>query len=415
MEKIVHKTKRRTLMVFPALVYKDYRLYFIAQVVAISGRWLMMVVMGWLVYDLTSSAFMVGLSTALVSIPTLLFGLFGGVLVDRISSKKNILYATQGLIMIFIFLLGLLTILGVINVVIINVLVFLVGVVLALDNPTRQVFVAEMVDRTHLPSAVALNTALINFARIIGPAFAGFLIFFFGAGWAFMVASFCYAFAVGVIYFISNKKLPIEEKQHPIKAVVMGISYAWSNKPIRVLLLFLASTSILGWSYTSMLPVIAKANFDLGATGLGYMYSAFGVGALMGTILVSAYANRINKIKAIFFGNMLFCVFLILFSLSSNFLMSLVFLAVAGCGIITQLSMTNATIQLLIENKIRGRVMSIFIFMFFGMMPMGSLEIGALAEKIGALPATTINASILLILAIYVYVFKDKLMGKVSA
>jgi len=414
MERFKRKAKKKTLLVFPAFVYRNYRLYFIAQVVAITGRWLMMVVMGWLVYEMTKSAFMVGVSTALVSIPTLFFGLFGGVIVDRISSKKKILYVTQGTIMILIFLLGFLTVFKLINITTINVLVFLVGLVLALDNPTRQVFVAEMVDRAHLPSAVALNTAIINLARIIGPALAGFLIFFLGSGWAFMVASLCYAFALSVTHFISENRLPIEEKHHPVKAVIMGISYAWSNKSIRILLLFLAATSIFGWSYTSMLPVIAKATFGLKATGLGYMYSSFGAGALIGTFFVSYYANKINKIKAIFFGNMLFCIFLILFSTTSSFPLALILLAFAGCGIITQLSMTNATIQLLIENKIRGRVMSIFIFMFFGMMPFGSLEIGALSEKMGAMTATTINASLLLILSIFVYNFKDKMMGKVK-
>ncbi|RJQ26786.1 MFS transporter [Candidatus Parcubacteria bacterium] len=398
----------KILLAFPAFKYKNYRLYFTGQLVSLIGVWLQIVALGWLVLKLTNSALLVGISSALSTLPVLFFVLFGGVLVDRFH-KKTVLFLTQAAAMILALTLGILTITNLINIQLVFILAFLTGIINALDSPTRQAFVIQLVGREDLRSAVALNSGTFNGARIIGPAIAGFIIAGFGLGMAFILNALTFlAIIIALIFIKSNEILPLTHP-HPIKAIKEGIVYSFTHPIIRILLILTAITSIFGWSYSIIMPVIAQDVFQSGAKELGYLYSATGVGALLGTILLSTISKKIQPLNLIIYGNFIVFVSLVVFSFMNNLLLSLIPLFFAGLGIIMQVSTINSTIQELVANKIRGRVMSLYVLMFMGMFPVGSLQIGFLAEHLGALNAVRIGAFILLLSGLYIFIKRDKI------
>lgn len=392
---------RQFLALFPAFKYKNFQLFILGQFITVSGTWMQQVAQAWLVLTLTHSAFLVGVIAAARNLPTLLlFGLFGGAIVDRFKKKKTILYLTKICAMFLALILSLLTFTDVITLTQIAILAFLLGVVDAIDNPARQVFVAEMVEKQDLSSAIAINAGVFNAARMIGPSIAGFLIFLIEPAGVFMINAVGYLAVIFALIFIKEKEVVSSIEGNPLKSIKVGLSYSFSHPMIKSLLIFGALTSIFGWSYSTILPVVVRDVFRLGAVELGYMYSAFGIGSVVATILVSIFANRVNKIAYIIAGSLLFSLSMITFSYSSEFNLSLVLLFLAGVGIISQFAMMNTAIQHIVPDNIRGRVMSIYVFMLIGMLPIGSFQIGFLAEHLGSLTAIRIGAIVVLLFGI---------------
>src|SRR6185437_7149335 len=243
------------LTAFPALQNKNYRLYFGGQLISLIGTWLQIVAQGWLVLQLTNSAFLIGLITALSTLPTLFLTLFGGVIVDQFP-KKIILLFTQSAAMVLAFILGVLTVLNVITVWEIGLIAFLLGSVNAIDSPARQAFVSEMVDKEQLPSAIALNSGIFNAARVIGPSVAGLLIALIGTGGAFIVNGISYIAVIIALVIMRTSSNPVRKKINAIKAIREGLKYSFSHPIIRTLILFTGVSSIFGWSYTTVMPVI---------------------------------------------------------------------------------------------------------------------------------------------------------------
>ena len=394
---------------FPALKHRNYRFYFIGQLLSLVGTWIQIVALGWLMFQLTKSAFMVGLVSSFGSLPVLIFGLFGGVIVDRFAKKKVLIF-TQISSMILAFVLGFLTLSGVITVPQIIILAFLAGLISAIDMPARHAFVIEMVGKKEMASAIALNAGAFSGARVIGPAMAGAIIATMGEGVGFVLNGFSFIPFAIVLFLIFVKPIVPNLSLHPLKAIKHGIAYSFSHASIKMLLVFVAVTSIFGWSYSTILPVIAEKIFHAGASGFGYMYASGGLGAVFATILVSAYSKKVNPAVFIFGGSFLFSIALFLFTLTSSIQLAFVFLFLVGFGLTMKFVTINSTIQHMVDNSLRGRVMSIYTLMFLGMSPIGSFQIGFFAEHFGSLFAIRLGAIIVFLFALLFYFNRKKII-----
>lgn len=397
----------KVITLFPAFKNNNFRLYFVGQLVSLVGTWLQIVAESWLVLTLTNSAFLIGLVAACATLPTLVFSLFGGVIVDRFP-KQKILLLTQIASMILAFIYGMLTILHLINIWEIMLLAFLLGVVNALDFPARQAFSAEMVEREHLSSAIAVNAGMFNGARVIGPGIAGILIALVGPGGAFLVNSASYIAGI-----ITIRKIKIHEKKkeihaHPITAIKEGLSYTFAHPTIRSLILFTAVISIFGWSYATIMPYIAKNTLHVGAAGLGYLYAISGAGALISTVLVSAYGKKISPTFFIVGGMLLFGISIFGFSYAKSMTVAIPFLFISGIGLLSSFATINSTLQHAVDNQYRGRVLSIYILAFVGLFPVGNFQIGWVSEHFGPANAIRFGAVIVILACVLFYLSKNK-------
>ena len=399
----------KLLSAFPALKSRNYLLYFVGQLFSLIGTWLQIVAEGWLIYQLSHSAFYVGLDAAMATLPTLFLSLYGGVIVDRFPKRKIIIF-TQTASMVLAFILGLLTVFHVVTVEEVIILAFLLGVVNAIDSPARQAYVVELIDdKKYLSSAIALNSGMFNAARVIGPTVAGLLIAGFGTGIAFLLNGVSYIAVIVALLYITTSDVVAQTTTHPIEAIKEGLRYAFASPTIKILLVLSMLVSVFGWSYGTLMPVLATSVYHIDASGLGYLYACSGVGALLGAFLISAYSHKMNHWTIIIFGNVLFAFSLLVFTFMANVYGAAIFLFIAGLGLISQFSMMNTTIQHTIDDHMRGRVMAIYTIAFIGFAPLGNFEVGLVAEKLGAELTIRLNAFVLVIVAVVLLILRKKL------
>jgi MFS family permease len=402
------KGMQRLASAFPALKNRNYRLYFSGQLISLVGTWLQIVAQGWLVLQLTNSALVLGTVAALATAPTLFLSLFGGVIVDRYP-KKNIILFSQGSAMVLALLLGTLALLNIVTVEMIGLIAFLLGVVTAVDSPARQAFVPEIVTKEQLPSAIALNSGSFNAARVIGPSVAGLLIAGVGTGGAFILNGLSYMAVISALLVMQVDVEIREMKIKPLVAIKEGISYSFNHPIIRVLIIITGVVSVFGWSYSTLLPIIALNDFQLDAKGLGYMYAASGLGSLIATFMVGAYANKVSPVLFIFGGICLFSLSLVMFSYTKLLYMALPLLFLIGFGLLCLSAMMNTIIQSLVKSELRGRVMSIYILMFIGMSPVGNFLVGWLAEHWGSGFAIRVGGLVVLLFGTLVFLHRNKI------
>jgi len=404
---------KRIFSAFPALRSRNYSLYFLGQLVSLVGTWLQIVAEGWLIFQLSHSAFYVGLDAAMSTIPTLFLSLYGGVIVDRFP-KRKILIFTQTASMILALTLGLLTVFHVVTVWEVITLAFLLGIVNAIDSPARQSYVVELVDdKKYLSSAIAINAGMFNAARVIGPTVAGLLIAGFGAGIAFLLNGVSYIAVIIALFHIRTSDTTVQTNTRPLEAIKEGLRYALANANIKMVLALSVIVSIFGWSYGTLMPVMATNVYHINASGLGYLYASAGVGALLGAFLISAYSNRFNHWSIAIFGNVFFSVSLLIFTFITNVYAAALFLFLIGLGIVSQFSMMNTIIQHSIEDHMRGRVMAIYTIAFIGFAPIGNFEVGLVAEKLGTELAIRINACILVAFGLFLLSHLKKIKAKI--
>ncbi len=399
---------KQVALAFPALQNKSYRAYFSGQLISLIGTWLQIVSQGWLVLQLTNSALQIGIIAALSTLPSLFLTLFGGVIVDQFP-KRKILLATQAASMLLAFLLGLLTLTGEVTVWMIGITAFLLGIVTAIDSPARQAFISEIVTKEQLPSAIALNSGIFNAARVIGPSIAGLLIALIGTGGAFIVNGFSYIAVLMALLWMKVQFPTERRKLHAINAIEEGLTYSFTHPIIRTLIIFTGVSSVFGWSYTTLMPLIAQNTFHLGAAGLGYLYAASGIGSLLATILIATFSKKISPEIFILGGSILFAISLILFSYTSHLLTGLILLFLTGLGLLSQFAMMNTVIQSLVSSELRGRVISIYILMFIGLTPMGNIGAGWLAEHIGTGATMRTGAIVILIFSSCILYYRNKI------
>lgn len=390
------------MLIFKSLSTKNYRLFFAGQAFSNLGSMMQQVAIGWLVYRITGSALLLGVISFSREIAVFIFSTVAGVLADRYN-KHKLLMVCQSLVAILAIVLAVLTLTDTITITLLIVLQLLFGLVSGLEMPSRHAFVNDLVtDKSYLTNAIALNSSLLNTARILGPALAGLLIPLISEGYIFLI----YAFASTVVVFIflrirytAPKKAPSERNFK--EEFLDGAEYALKTKHIRFLLFFVAAITLLGISYTVILPIVASEVLLGDSTVFGYMTSAIGVGSLIGSVLIGTKSHVLGLDKWILAGSITFGLGLLVFSFSSILLLSLGALVTTGLGRVFIFTGTNTLLQTLAPEEKRGRVLSFYIMLFMGALAFGSFGIGLITDWIGA-PVTLFgSAAGVLFLSVY--------------
>jgi MFS family permease len=379
---------------FAALKHRNFRLFFVGQLVSLIGTWMQTTAQGWLVYQLTGSKVLLGTVAAVGSLPLLLLSLWGGSVADR-HSKRTVLFYTQTGMMLTAFVFATLVGSGHIQPWHILVLAALGGVAMAFDMPARQSFMVEMTSHEDLMNAVSLNSSIFNGARVVGPAVAGFLMAHVGMAWCFLLNGFSFiAVIAGMAMMRLPKFVPPEKPLSTGRHILEGFNYVAGHRRVRMLLLLFAVVGIFGWSYAVLLPAYATDILHVGEGGYGVLLSANGFGALVGALTVATWGRRIRPRLLILGGLWLFSAMLVLLAVVRWYPLVLACLAVGGWGMLIYYSTTNTLIQGSVSNAMRGRVMGIWALVFGGMMPVGGLESGFLSHAVGVPWTITVGAII---------------------
>jgi len=389
-----------------ALSHRNYRLFFAGQGLSLVGTWMQRIAVSWLVYRLTGSPFLLGFVGFAGQIPTFLFASFAGVLIDR-SSRYRVLLITQTLATIQSALLALLTLTGYVNVWHIFVLQFSLGLINAFDMPARQSFVADLLEREgDLPNAIALNSMMVNGARLAGPALAGIVVSLLGEGLCFFLNSLSFlAIIIALLVMKIEKERCKSPLSHPWHDLKEGFRYAYRFVPIRYMLLLLCLIAVMGMPFQILMPVFARDILHGGPHTLGFLMGTVGVGALIAALYLAARKTVVGLGRTAAFMCFLFGLGLIAFSLSRKIVLSFIAILFGGFGMMGTMTSCNTIIQTVVDDEKRGRVMGFYAMAAFGMAPFGSLLAGSLASHIGA-PNTVLLGGISCILASLLFAMK---------
>lgn len=364
------------------LRHRNFRLFASGQMISLIGTWVQNVSEAWLVYRLTGSSAALGLVRFAGLAPIFVLALVGGDWADR-ADRRRILIGTQTAAMVLAFILAVLCFTEQVRVWLIILLAAMLGVVNAIDNPTRQSFVVEMVGKEDLAGAIGFNSSMFHTARIIGPTVAGALLATVGEAWCFTVNGLSFLAVIACLALIRIPDAPRPAPQGEfLTRIKAGISFAWTSPPIRSLLSLVAVTSLFGSSFLVLMPVVAREVLGRGADGYSLLMTAAGVGSLTGALILTLRRNTglwaLRSLASLAFG-----LTLILFSLSGTFWLSMLLAVPAGLFMILLMATSNTLLQTLAPDEMRGRVMALFAMMFMGMSPFGSLGAGLVAEFIG--------------------------------
>ena len=383
---------------------RDYRIYFVGLAISMTGSWMQNIAMGWLVYRLTNSAALLGITGFLGQIPSLAIGPFAGVVLDRVG-KRRVIIVTQSLAALQALVLAMLVFSNTIEVWHIIALAFFFGCINAVDVPARQSFVVHVVgNRDHLGNAIALNSVIFNSARFVGPALAGIAIkAFHNEGVCFLANAVSYGAAIAALAMIRAEEA-IVPRGKPQFFVEMreGVRAAFGLPPVRALLLLTAWSSLVAMPYGTLTPVFAREVLHGDARTLGWLHSSVAVGALCGALYLASRASVKGLGGLVAVASALCGIGLVGFSQSHRMAFSMPLMAVTGLGVLMQLASTNTLIQHLVDDDKRGRVLSLYSTAMFGIVPCGCLVFGALAQRYGA-PNTQLVGGCLAILAALVY------------
>jgi MFS family permease len=402
-----------------ALNYRNFKLFMSGQVISLVGTWMQTVAQSWLVYRLTGSSFLLGSVGFVSQFPVFLLAPIGGAVADRFDRHKVVI-TTQITFMLLAFTLSLVTLLGVVQIWHIFLISSLIGVVTAFDMPARQSFIAQMVNKEDLMSAIALNSSIFNSARIIGPAVAGILVAIIGEGWCFFANGTSFiAVIVGLLMMKVSAPINREGPGSTLAKTLEGFRFVRGTVALRNLLLLLGLASIMGMPYTVLMPIFAHQVLGSGAQGMGILMGATGAGALMGSLRLAARTN----VKGL--GRMLglalagFGLSLILFASSRSLWLSVLLLMPAGFCQMTHLACTNTLLQTIVPDRLRGRVMAIYSMMLIGMAPFGAFLAGVIAQKLGAPVTVSLGATGCLLAALAflsrLHVFHPQVQRLISA
>ncbi len=381
-----------------ALHHRNFRLFFGGQSISLIGTWMTRVATSWLVYRLTKSSLLLGTVSFAGQIPTFLLAPLAGVIVDRID-RRQVLVWTQSLAMIQSLALAWLTLTHRITIAEVLVLSAFQGVINAFDMPGRQSFMMQMVEeRADLSNAIAINSSMVNTARLIGPSLAGLLIAATSEGWCFLVDGLSY---IAVIASLVMMRVPAPTVAREATSMLTQLREGWTYVadfvPIRTILLLFALLSLMGWPFMVLMPIFAAQVLHGGPHTLGFLMGAVGVGSLISALSLVLRRSVRGLVRMIPIAAALFGTGLICFGLSTKLWLSMPLMLLTGFGMMQGLTASNTIIQTLVDEKMRGRVMSYYTMAFVGMAPFGSLLAGTLAHAIGA-PRTVIVSGIACIL-----------------
>ena len=382
---------------FSSLKVKHFRIYWLGMLVSLIGTCIQGVAQSWLVFQLTNSAFLLGLVGFLGSIPIFAFSLFGGVLADRIN-KKNILIFTQASFMFLAFLLAALTQFKLISPRQIMFIALLNGIIMAFDAPARQSIVVELVGKKYLFNAITLNSVAFNSSRIIGPAIAGVLISIIGMSGCFYLNGISFLAVIAALFWIKLGRGTTQNNNSALKDLREGLVFISSDRSVLGLVSTVAIMSLFGISYIMLMPVFANNVLHVGVRGLGVLMSSIGLGALIGSLTLARLGDFKYKGKLLIWSVFLFSFLLINFSLTKNYTWSIISLIFLGSISVPVTAVINTLLQTKVPDKFRGRVMSLFMITFAGFVPFGSLVSGSLAQVLGVSTALFLSGLICLIL-----------------
>jgi MFS family permease len=371
---------------------RNYRLYFSGQLISVPGTWLQTVAQAWLVLQLTPSGSALGITVALQALPVLLLGPFAGAVADSVD-KRRLLLGTQALQAVLALVLGALTVAGLVELWMVWVLALGLGVARALDVPTRQAFVSELVDDEDLPRAISINATVAAAARMVGPAAGGAIIALLGVGACFLINGASFLAPLAGLLAMDTTKLhrPATPPRRQPRAVREGVAYVKDRKDLLVPLLMMALVGTLAYEFQVTIPLLAHQTFHLGATGFGLLYAAMGCGSVVAGLTV---AGRVApRVKTIAAAALVFSAGLGAAALSPSPVVAAVFLAGAGAASVVFSSTTNATLQLRAAPAMRGRVVALYIVAFMGSTPIGGPLVGAVGQLAGARAALGVGAA----------------------
>ena len=382
-----------------ALGHRNYLLYFVGQGVSLTGTWMQRIAMQWLVYRLTGSALLLGVVGFASQIPIFVLSPLGGVMADRWDRHK-VLVVTQTLAMLQAFAIAILTLTGRIAEWHIIALGLFLGVVNAFDMPMRQAFIVEMVEgKEDLSNAIALNSFIVNGARLVGPSVAGILIAALGEGLCFLLNAISFIAVIAALLAMRLKRREMKRRAGKVwQELKGGAAYAFGFAPIRSILLLTALVALVGMPYTVLMPVFAKDILHGGPSTLGLLMAATGVGAIIGAGFLASRKNAagLETVVAVAAGT--FGMGLVLLAQSRTLWLALLLLVITGLGMMVQMASNNTVLQTIVDDDKRGRVMSFHNMAFMGVTPFGSLLGGALADRIGT-PGTLMACGVACALA----------------
>lgn len=369
-----------------ALRYRNYRLFFGGQIVSLAGNWMTSIATSWLVYRLTGSAWMLGVVTFAGQVPSFVLGPFSGMIVDRVN-KHHALVATQTLAMLQSFALAAMTLSGHASIAGLIALNAVDGIITAFDMPLRQSFVVEMIERKEdLGNAIALNSSMVNAARLVGPTLGGFVIAWAGEGWCFFLDGTSFLAVIAALLAMRVRRAPARPPRQDgaLAEIREGWSYIAGLAPMRRIIGLLALVSLVGAPYSTLMPMFAGGVLKGGPHTLGLLMAASGAGALLGAVWLAARRSVLGLGAVIPTAAAAFGAGLIGFALSRALWLSCACLLVGGAGLMIQIASSNTIVQTIVDDDKRGRVMSFFMMAFLGTAPFGSLLAGSLAQRFGA-------------------------------
>jgi MFS family permease len=381
-----------------ALRHRNFRLFFGGQTISLTGTWMTRVATGWLVYRLTGSALLLGTVSFAGQIPTFLVAPFAGVWVDRLD-KRQVLVWTQTLSMLQSLALAALTLSGHITIPVLLALSVLQGCVNAFDMPGRQSFMIMMVDdKRDLQNAIAINSSMVNVARLIGPSLAGMLIAISSEGWCFLIDGISY---IAVIFSLLMMRIHTSALERKAASMLTELQAGWTYVaeflPIRTILMLFAVVSLMGMPFVVLMPIFAKKVLNGGPHTLGFLMAAMGLGALVSALSLAARRNVRGLVRMIPIAAAVFGLGLVGFGLSRVFWLSMLMVFIAGMGMMQGMAGSNTVIQTIVTDDKRGRVMSYYTMAFMGMAPFGSLLAGSMAQAVGATWTVIMNGSVVLL------------------
>ena len=394
---------------FSALKHPNYNLWFKGQMLSLFGTWMQRTAEGFLIYELTHSPIYLGYVGFAMGIPAWFFMIYGGVVADRFS-RRNVLIITQISMMFLAIILAGLTFSGFIQPWHIIVLAFLLGTANAFDAPARQAFVRELIGKGDLTNAIALNSTIFNTATAVGPAIAGITYALFGPAWCFTINGISF---IGVLIALKMMKISpfkkAEKKTSTFFDLKEGFKYIFSEKIILTLISLVGIISIFGISYITLLPAWAVTILNGDAATNGFLQSARGFGALTSALFIASLGRFAFTGRLLTVGTIIFPILMIVFSFLNWLPITLFILFIIGFSIILVFNLANALVQKLVPDNLRGRVMAIYSFTFFGMLPIGALLMGFMAEKFSEPAAVLIGGIVTLLFSVGIWFFVPNL------
>jgi MFS family permease len=387
---------------FSAFKHRNFRLYFFGQLISFTGSWMTTTAQGWLVYQLTGSKALLGVVAAAASAPMLVFATWGGWMADRYP-KRSVIVCTQISSMILSLAMAALVWTKVVQPWHIIVLAVLGGITMAFDMPARQSFVIEMTSREDLMNAISLNSSAFNCARIVGPSIAGFLMAHIGIALCFLFdgLSFIPVIAGLLLMRLPKKDTAMASSSGPLGQALEGFRYVFAHRRVLTILSLFTVVGIFGWSYSVLMPAFARDVLHLDARGYGILMAGSGVGALAAALTVASAGHILPTRTMALGGVWIFSAALVLFAFSHSLYVGVILLALVGFGLVLYFSTSNTVLQSIVPDEMRGRVMGIWALIFGGMIPLGSLEAGLLADFVGT-PATMAIGALICALAAFV-------------